>query len=227
MVRYAASRLDRLDGAVTAGYLNMGQGLPYTEAVDELMEVFKSYQAQVYKNGKWSKTGSYEMRKVDFGSGIGVRNCYSMFFEELRALPQMFPTLQEVGFFISGSNWIADWLISPIVMVGLKLAPQRGVRPMGKLMWWGMQNFSKPPYVVLLKVEATGERDGKPARLEAALSHPDGYELTAIPVVACLMQYLDGSARRPGLWMMGHLVEPERLFKDMQQMGVEITSAIT
>ena len=41
--------MDRLDSAVTAAYLNMGQSMPYTEAVDELMEMFKNYQAQEEK----------------------------------------------------------------------------------------------------------------------------------------------------------------------------------
>ena len=85
--------------------------------------------------------------------------------------------------------------------------PRYAIRPMGKLVWRGMQTFPKPPYLVLLKVEAAGEKRGKPAKVEAAVAHPDGYELTAIPVVAALSQYLEGSARRPGLWMMGHLVD--------------------
>ena len=225
MVRWAAARLDRLDSAVTAGYLNMGQALPYSEAVDELMQLFQEYQAQVFKNGAWTKTGSYELRKIDFGGAIGPRTCYSMFFEELRDLPRQYPSLRELGFYMAGSNWLTDWVITPVVMLGLKLAPKRGLRPMGKLMWWGMQNLSRPPYTVLLKVEASGEKDGQPARVQLAVSHPDGYELTAIPGAACLLQWLDGSARKPGLWMMGHLAEPLRLFEDMQRMGVEISEA--
>ena len=55
-----------------------------------------------------------------------------------------------------------------------------------------------------------------------ALRHPDGYQFTAIPCVATLLQVLDGSARRPGLWMQAHLAEPTRLLRDMQCMGVEI-----
>ena len=223
MVRAAAAQLDRLDSAITAGYLNIGQGLPYSEAVDELMEVFQDYQAQVYKNGGWTKPGAYEIRKVDFSGEIGVRRCFSMFFEELRDLPQMIPTLRELGFFMSETHWLVDWVLTPLVLAGLKLAPARGVRPLGRLMWWGMQNLPKPPHLVLLKVDASGEKGGKPARVEITISHADGYELTAIPVVACLLQYLDGSARRPGLWMMGHLVEPLRLLKDMERMGVQIS----
>jgi len=223
LVRYAAAQLDRLDSAVTAGFLNMGHDLPYSEAVDELMQAFVDYQAQVYKNGAWTKTSAYEMRAVDFGGEIGKRSCASMFFEELRDLPRMIPSLQDVGFYIAGSHWVTDWLITPIVLAGLKLAPRRGIRPLGKLMWWGMQNFHRPPYIVSLKVEGRGQKDGKPARVDASVSHPDGYELTAIPVVACLLQVIEGKARRPGLWMMGHLVDPQQLLIDMQRMGVEVT----
>ncbi|MDD5170118.1 MAG: hypothetical protein PHN75_14965, partial [Syntrophales bacterium] len=217
---------DRMESAITTGYLNMGPTLPYTEAVDELMEFFKDFQGQVYKNGQWTKSGmrDIDIRKVDFGGAVGVRRCFSMFFEELRPLPATYPTLKEVGFYMSETHWFLDWVITCLIFAGLKLAPRRGVRPLGKLMWWGMQTFPKPPYNVLLKVEAYGEKDGKPVTVEAIISHSDGYELTAIPVIACLLQYLDGSVRRPGLWMMGHLVEPVRLFKDMEQMGVQITT---
>ncbi len=226
MVRYAASHLDRLDTAITAGYLNMGRSLPYSEAVDELMEEFRNYQAQVFKDGQWTKPGSYDIRRIDFGETIGIRKCFSMFFEELRPLPEMYPTLKSCGFYISGSHWVVDWIITPLVIMGLKIAPKHGIKPLGKLMWWGMQTFPKPPYIVILKAEASGERDGKMEKVEVTISHPDGYELTAIPVVACLMQYPDGSARHPGLWMMGHLVEPVRAFKDMEKMGVRVVTTV-
>jgi saccharopine dehydrogenase (NAD+, L-lysine-forming) len=220
MVRYAAARMETIESARTACFLNMAD-LPYTEAVDELMEAFKDYHAQVFKNGAWTRPSSWDMRRFDFESGIGSRMCYSMFFEEMRALPDMYPTLKETGFYISGTSWLADLLVTPIVMAGLKLAPQRGLRPLGRLMWWAMGK-TRPPHLVALMVEAHGRIDGRPTRVRAQISHPDGYELTAIPVVAFLLQYLDGSARRPGLHMMGHLANPVRLFDDMQKMGVEV-----
>lgn len=226
LVRLAAASLDQVETALTAGFLNMGHNLPYTEAVDELMQAFVDYQAQVYKNGAWSKSSSYDMRTVDFGGQIGSRMCYSMFFEELRALPQLIPGLREVGFYISSTHWVNDWLITPIILVGLKIAPKRGLRPLGRLMWWGMQTFHKPPYIVSLLVDAQGRQDGHPARLRASVSHPDGYELTAVPVVAALLQVLDGTMRKPGLWMMGQLVDPLRLCEDMRRMGVEVSCAI-
>jgi saccharopine dehydrogenase (NAD+, L-lysine-forming) len=201
----------------------MGKSLPYSEGVDELMEGFINYQAQVYKNGAWTKPNQWDTRKFDFGTEIGERTCYSMFFEELKDLPEMYPTLTETGFYISGSNWLTDLVITPIVMGGLKIAPKRGLKPLGKLMWWGMQQ-SPPPYVVALKVEAIGLINGQQAKVEVRIEHADGYELTAIPVVAYLLQYLDRSARRPGVHLMGQLAEPKRLFEDMQTMGVRIIS---
>jgi len=224
LIRYAALKLDVTESALTAGYLNM-KNIPYTDAVDELMEGFLDYQAQVYKNGAWTKPTSWESRPFYFGEDIGKRTCYSMFFEELRDIPNIIPTLKETGFYISGSNWFTDLIITPVVLAGLKLAPKRGLRPLGKLMWWGMGK-SKPPHVVALKVEAKGQLNSDQAETHARIAHPDGYELTAIPVVAYLLQYLDGTARKDGVHMMGHIAEPVRLFKDMQQMGVQIIESL-
>ncbi len=224
LIRYAVTKLDVTESALTAGYLNM-QGLPYTEAVDELMEGFIDYQTQVFKNGAWTKPNSWDMRSFNFGEDLGKRLCYSMFFEELRDLPNMIPTLKETGFYISGSNWFTDLLITPLVFIGLKIAPKRGLRPLGKLFWWGMGQ-TKPPYVVALKVEAKGQLEEIPAQVDVRVAHPDGYELTAIPVVAYLKQYLDGTARKNGVHLMGHIADPARLFNDMQKMGAQVIESL-
>lgn len=225
LIRYASKKLDVLESALIGGYLNMKE-LPYTEAVDELMEGFINYQAQVYKNGSWTKPAAWDSRPFHFGDDIGKRTAYSMFFEELRGIPKLYPSLKETGFYIAGSNWLSDLVITPIIFVGLKLAPKRGLHPLGKLMWWSMGK-SKPPYVVALKAEAKGLLNGRQVEVHVRIAHPDGYEFTAIPVVAFLKQYLDGSVRRDGVHMMGHIAEPLRLFKDMQEMGVELNENIT
>ena len=226
MVRLAGREFDQMHSAITAGYLNIGPAAQYSETVDELMEEFKHYRMEVFRDGEWVKPGSWEMRKVDFGELAGTRKCSSMFFEELRPIPGMFPDLKETGFYISGSHWFTDWIIFPLAMVGLKIAPRRGMRPMGRLVWWGMTKVPKPPYIVILKVEADGIKNGHPQKVEITIRHANGYELTAIPVVALLKQVLDGSVRKPGLWMMGHLADPQRLFKDMELMGAEVDKRI-
>jgi saccharopine dehydrogenase (NAD+, L-lysine-forming) len=74
----------------------------------------------------------------------------------------------------------------------------------------------------MLKVEARGQHVGEPKSINLTVFHPDGYMFTAIPVVACLLQYLDGSIRKPGLWFQANVVDPDRLMADMENMGVEI-----
>jgi saccharopine dehydrogenase (NAD+, L-lysine-forming) len=45
-------------------------------------------------------------------------------------------------------------------------------------------------------------------------------------MVACLLQVLDGSARKPGLHFQALLAEPVRLLKDLERMGVEVREEV-
>jgi saccharopine dehydrogenase (NAD+, L-lysine-forming) len=223
LVRHAAQRCEGSTDVLVGCHLSVGDESLYTEAVDELVAIFADYQGQVFEQGAWTPSGSYRTRTIDFGSDIGRRRCYSMFFEELRDLPGALPSLGGLGFFIAGTHWFVDWLISPVVMAGMKLAPRRGQRPLGKLLWWSMQRLARPPHRTVLRVEGRqAPEDSSPAYV-AQIGHEDAYALTAIPVVACLIQLLDGTIHRPGLWLMGQVVEPSRLLSDMQAMGVHVS----
>jgi saccharopine dehydrogenase (NAD+, L-lysine-forming) len=223
MVRYGATRMQTVYSAYTAGYLNVGRDLPYAEAVDELMGAFVEYPAQVFKAGRWTRPGAFDVRKFDFGAGIGRRACYSMFFEELRSLPEMIPALKDAGFYIASTGWLPD-TVAMVVLLGLRVAPRRGIRPLGKLMWWAMTKLSSAPFGVVLQLECSGQVQGRVSRLRLRLAHPDAYEFTAIPVVAFLLQY--PKIRCPGLHMMGHLCNPSRLMTDMQDMGIKAYESV-
>jgi hypothetical protein len=55
---------------------------------------------------------------------------------------------------------------------------------------WALRTYSRPPDGTMLRLEVTN-RAG--AQLAVTLTHPDGYVLTAVPAVACILQMLDGS----------------------------------
>jgi saccharopine dehydrogenase (NAD+, L-lysine-forming) len=218
LVRYGTSKMRRVDSAFTACYLNVGGDIPYSDSVDELMGAFAEYSAQVFRAGSWTRPGGYALRRFDFGPGVGRRDCYSMFFEELRDLPEMIPTLTDTGFYMASTGWLPD-VVAMLVMLGLKLAPRTGIRPLGRLMWLTMTRLSSPPHGVILQLECSGQGPRASSRLLLRLAHLDAYEFTAIPVVAFLLQYR--AVRSAGVQLMGHLCDPSRLLADMRDMGIQ------
>jgi hypothetical protein len=231
LIRYVAPSFDRMESAQVGSVIQIDwRDLPISDAtVFEMVEEFSDYQSSSFKNGSWKPASWWStssIKYMEFGGEFGRRYGMPMFLEELRALPEMFPTLKKVGFYVGSFNWFVDWLIFPLLTIMIKLAPKKGIRPAGKMMVWGLQTFSKPPYGTLLKVEASGEKDGHSQLVEVTLSHADGYWFTAIPTVACLLQVLDGSRRQPGLWLQANIVEPVRLMKDMRRMGIEMKEKV-
>jgi hypothetical protein len=223
LVRYAVSRLDSVDTAIVGGLLNIP--IPYTEAVEDLVRELENFEAHEYKDGAWREASWTTYRRIDFGPPYGARPCYAMDFYEMQALPERYD-LKETGFYMAGFNWFADWLIFMPWYVFKLGRFDWGARLGARLLVWSTEKFIRPPHGVVLKLEATGQANGKPTRLDLFACHPDGYMFTAIPVAACLLQYLDGSIRKPGLWVMGQAVDAARLMRDMQRMGIEVEERV-
>jgi saccharopine dehydrogenase (NAD+, L-lysine-forming) len=223
LVRYAAGQLDRLDSARVGSVIKIDwASLDLSPAtVQELTGELLDFQMASFRDGRWQAqwTG---YQHFDFGPPFGRQGCAAMMLEEMRSLPDMIPSLRETGFFVGGFNWFADWVAMPLGMAAVKLAPQRGLRPAGDLLEWSLKRWSRPPYGTVLQMEASGVQHGQPVALRVRLAHDDGYVLTAVPVVACLLQYLDGQIRQPGLQIQAHLVEPTRLLHDMARMGIAV-----
>ena len=227
LVRYGARYFDELvvanvGGVVKQDWKSLDIGLStQREFVQEIVE----YQSSFFRDGAWRKASlltAKDFQTFDFGEDVGSHLCVPLFFEELRPLPEQYPTLQQTSFYMAGFHWFVDFLVMPMVMLVVKLFPRSGLTPMTHFMIWALGAFSSPPYKVVLQLEAMGTYQGHRHAYRLRLSHGDGYWFTAIPVVACVRQLLEGSIRQPGLHMMGHIVNPEFFLKDMQSMGVTV-----
>jgi hypothetical protein len=231
MVRHLAAEFDRLIRARVGSVIQMDwNSLDFSDATAiEMIEEFRGIEMKCFRHGRWIKPGLMgpEYFRMDFGEPFHRRACVSMYLEEMGALPGLYPDLEDTGFYVGGFNWFVDYVVMLVLFPLLWLFPRRGVKPMARLMLWGLKTFSRPPYGTLLRCEASGEKQGLPFSTAMTLSHPDGYFFTAAPAAACILQYLEGDIRKPGLHTQAILSKPHRFMKDMKKMGIRMSTENT
>ena len=223
-IRKGAEYFDRYDKAIIAFTMNVKIEKP--ESIYELVDMIPDYKADIFKDGNWRVATYKDTIKIDFGPRFGIRNCMPMDMIETRAMPELF-WLKETGVYTTGFNWFVDYTLFPLMMLS-HIVKKGSLRHFwAKSLIWGLDKFSKAEEGIVFLLQAEGEKDGKHRTMRILSDHDSAYDFTVIPVIACLKQYFDGSIRKPGLWMMGHVVDPGRLLRDMEKMGVSIQTRIT
>jgi saccharopine dehydrogenase (NAD+, L-lysine-forming) len=224
LIRFAAGFLDRLQRANVAAVarIDWRNRTVAASTSTEFAEELRHYEPTVLKRGTWARSRWWERKRFAFGKPFGTLSTVPMQLGEMRNLPHQFPMLVDAGFYVAGLNWFVDYLAMPFGMLAQRLAGDRATPAVGKLIGWGLRTFTVPPYGTVAVVEASGWKKGRLVAVRGRIAHEDGYELTAITVVGCLLQYLDGSARRPGLWHQAHLVDPRRLVTDLERLGATV-----
>jgi len=223
-VRKGAQYFDRYDKAIVAFAMNAK--IEKAESAYEIVDAIAGYKPRLFKDGKW-KIGTYkDSLRIDYGKKFGVRSSIPLDMVEIKPLPEMLG-LRETGVFTTGFNWFIDYLVFPLMMLSQKIKKGSLRHFWAKMLIFGINKFSNAEEGVVFLLQAEGEKDGKRQRIEILSEHDSAYDFTIIPVIAGLKQYFTGSIRKPGLWMMGHIVDPDRLFADMEKMGVKIQTLIT
>ena len=224
LVRFAATFLDRLQRAT----LGMAFSLDWAAldlskgTVEEFVGELTAHRPLTFDHGTWSRQPWWRSRKLDFGSPLGVRQTVPAMAAELEELPRLHGSLVELGLWIAGFNWFVDWVGFGVGSVALKVLGARAVRPVGRTIRWGLRRFSRPPWGAVILVEAGGWKKGRLVGVRGVVSHRDAYDLTAVPAAATILQYLDGSVRRPGLWLQGLVVDPRRFMADLERLGATV-----
>ncbi|MEL7119541.1 MAG: saccharopine dehydrogenase NADP-binding domain-containing protein [Bacteroidota bacterium] len=222
LIRYSALQMDEIQkgNVFVALKIKLAETGASKSAALEFVDELKHYSTLVYKEGAWKKQSFSKPYQFDFRESLGVANCLPMFMEEMKILVEQLPNIKETGFYMAGFNKILDNWLMPIIFMGIQIVPKKWAWPFVNLFLWGSK-FTKPPYGVKLVSECSGIKDKQEVNIRIEIVNSDEYLLTAAPVVACLLQILDGSIRKPGLWFQSNLVEPSRLLEDMEKMGVE------
>jgi len=221
-VRYGAQYFDKYESAIIA--MAMNARFERAEQAAEIIPLIAEFNADICKAGSWRKATYRDAITIEMGNRFGSMKLFPIQMEEIKQTQEMFH-LEETGAYVSGFNWFVDNLVMPIIMITQKIKKGLATRLLLKLFAWGVNTFSSPYQGLVFLNEAEGMKDGKKIKVRIIAEHDDAYLFTAIAVVACIKQYLDG-ALHPGLWMMGHVVDEKRLMEDMGKMGIKISIQI-
>ncbi len=185
--------------------------------VAEMLQEFADYRYEALVDGVWGSPRG--MRTVDFPPDIGRQKVAAMGLDEMHEVAASLPDLRTTGFYVGGFPAVVNYGVIPLVYAGMRVAPRRLSRPLGRLLDSSLRRFSKPPFTTVLQLD--GGAAGTSMRPLMRLRHLDAYLLTAAPVVAAARQILHGPPR-PGVHLQAMYVEPAEFFDDLAAMGVEV-----
>lgn len=223
LIRYGARFFDQYHTAQAA--LAMNERFENPESTVELVSDLANFNSKIVKNGIWRDAGYRDMLAFEFGPPLGRRTCYPLLLRELLPLKDDF-NLQQMGLYVAGFNWVVDYFVFPLIMLFQKIKKGFALKLSQWLMYLGVNYFSPPEKGIAMVFKARGTKDSQPAACDILARAEDGYLFTALAVAACIKQYLSGMIKKPGIHLMGLVVEPEKLLSDMKAMGLELEEKI-
>jgi saccharopine dehydrogenase (NAD+, L-lysine-forming) len=219
IIKYARDKFDNYTSANILMAMNALFEKP--ESTYEILHEIGEGHAKILKDGEWRKATYKDALKFQFSDKFGMRKCYPLQMREIYPLQKDLGILH-MGVYSAGFNSFVDNLVFPLIMFLQFLKKGLGKRLCGKLMHWGIKNYYDNNPGIELYLIAKGTRDNNEKSFTLKLISYDPFDFTAIAVMACLKQYLDNTINKPGLHLMGNVVDEKRIIEDLKSMGLQI-----
>ncbi len=222
LVRHLAAQLhsvDRVDGALAVASGSDLSQLSPTMVRDYLTEARRGNPTMLVE-GQWRKLQARYFPVYMLPAPYGRRVGYPVFLGEMRGLRDALPTMTQMGFYLCGFGSAVDYGAAPFsaALDALKLTALSD-----SLTAAALRRTDRGGAGMMMRVEATGVKDGWPTRLCLEVTHPDPSFLPAAALSACVRQMLDEDTARPGIWQQGLYGSPARFLADLEAMGVAVT----
>ncbi|MEZ4991246.1 MAG: saccharopine dehydrogenase NADP-binding domain-containing protein [Saprospiraceae bacterium] len=223
MIRLAAPYFD--DYREARVFMAMDAIFEQPESARELFYEVISPGGRILENGMWRKAGYKDALDMKFLYYFGQKSCYPLQMKEIYNLDRGLG-LQQAGVYAAGFDRYIDNFIFPLAIMLGWFGKKFSERICTQLFFNHIKdNLGKKPRVEMV-LKAKGLKEREEREVDFTLLSDDGFRLTALPVVALLKQYSDGLIRDPGLHLMGEVVQEERLFRDLKEMGVVVQSDV-
>ncbi|MDJ0706143.1 MAG: saccharopine dehydrogenase NADP-binding domain-containing protein [Leptolyngbyaceae cyanobacterium MO_188.B28] len=223
MARQGIEQLDRAD-QVHLSYIVAGSGgAGVTVMRTTFLELQHPFKAWI--DGEWRTIQPYSDREqVEFPAPYGQCGVYWFNTVEAMTLPAVFPVKTVVTKFGSlpdfynhltwlMAHWIPKpWLRSPKMVEFLAQVSYR--------MTEVTDRFSGID--IAMRVDITGEKDGRPARYCSTAAHGDTAIAAGYGTGAIAQLILAGELQTPGVWPVEQALSTELFEKTLKQRGLEI-----
>ena len=219
MIKQAGSYFDSLDEAQV--FMAMEGVFEQPGAIKEILYEVMTPNAQILENGYLKKADHKSARQFEFSEHFGKRACYPVQMREIYGIETELG-LRNCGVYASGFDEYIDNFIFPLAFVLGKFSKRLSLYVSSRLFFRRIKKKNLKDPKVELVVVASGSQKGKPKKITLRLQADNSFELTAYVLLALLNQYTEGTIPGPGLYLMGQVIDEDRLFEELGSKGITI-----
>lgn len=223
LARFAATHLDRAK-TIRIAVQFKEPDLPLAGAYDLVAHV--EVPAMIYEKGQWKRVFSISrLRRINLPHPFSSEWAVPAYMQELERFPEIFP-VSRLAMYVAGSNPLASAVL--LVWKWFRLArSDQGIRRGAELFRWLNGRFTRRPHGLAMSLQAVGTKRAQPVRLTVNMWHPDTYAATAIPLVATVLQWMDGRLLGSGIQLMGDAVDPLLFIEQIRQLGMNVDVSVS